>query len=37
MYVHDYDDKEGSTTIVFSVPEKIGALAEALKVFEVGV
>ncbi|KAK7107139.1 protein henna-like isoform X2 [Littorina saxatilis] len=34
MYVHDFDDKEGSATLVFSLPEKVGALADALKVFE---
>ncbi|XP_076444610.1 protein henna-like isoform X2 [Babylonia areolata] len=34
IYVHDYVDKEGSTTLIFSLPEKVGALADALKVFE---
>ncbi|XP_052239527.1 phenylalanine-4-hydroxylase-like isoform X2 [Dreissena polymorpha] len=33
-YVEDYDDTEGSSSILFSVPEKIGALATALKVFK---
>ncbi|XP_064604750.1 protein henna-like [Liolophura sinensis] len=33
-YVHDYKDKEGSVSIVFSVTEKVGALAGALKIFE---
>ncbi|KAK0064480.1 protein henna-like isoform X3 [Biomphalaria pfeifferi] len=33
-YKRDYEDKEGSTSIVFSLPEKIGVLAAALKVFE---
>lgn len=35
IYVQDYVDHEGSTSIIFSLPEKVGALAEALKVFEV--
>ncbi|KAL4233621.1 hypothetical protein ACF0H5_008303 [Mactra antiquata] len=34
-YVEDFEDKDGSSSILFSLPEKIGALAEALKVFEV--
>ncbi|XP_025097348.1 protein henna-like isoform X2 [Pomacea canaliculata] len=34
IYVQDYVDHEGSTSIIFSLPEKVGALAEALKVFE---
>lgn len=34
MYLHDYEDREGSTTIVFTLSEKVGALADALKVFE---
>uniref|UniRef100_A0A2C9L906 ACT domain-containing protein n=1 Tax=Biomphalaria glabrata TaxID=6526 RepID=A0A2C9L906_BIOGL len=33
-YKQDYEDKEGSTSIIFSLPEKIGVLAAALKVFE---
>ncbi|XP_059157486.1 protein henna-like isoform X2 [Physella acuta] len=33
-YKKDYEDKEGSTSIIFSLPEKIGVLAAALKVFE---
>lgn len=33
-YVEDYDDKEGSSSVLFTLPEKVGALAEALKVFQ---
>ncbi|KAL8614973.1 hypothetical protein ACOMHN_029716 [Nucella lapillus] len=28
------DDKKGGTTIIFSLPEKVGALANVLKLFE---
>ena len=34
-YVEDYDDKEGSSSVVFTLSERIGALAEALKIFQV--
>lgn len=34
-YVEDFDDKEGSSSVLFTLPEKVGALAEALKVFQV--
>ncbi|XP_013396180.1 protein henna [Lingula anatina] len=34
-YKPDYDDTEGSTSLVFSVKEEVGALAKALKIFEV--
>lgn len=33
-YVQDFDDTEGSSTIMFSLPEGVGALASALKVFK---
>lgn len=33
-YIADPDDLEGSSSIVFTLPEKVGALAEALKVFQ---
>ena len=34
-YTRDFDDKEGSTSLVFSVQEEVGALAKALRIFEV--
>lgn len=33
-YVEDYNDTEGSSSIYFTVPEKVGALMEALTVFK---
>lgn len=34
-YVEDYDDQEGSSSVVFTLSERVGALAEALKIFQV--
>lgn len=34
QYQKDFEDKEGSTSITFTLPEKVGALARALKIFE---
>lgn len=34
-YLHEKDDNEGSTSLVFSLKEKVGALAEALRIFQV--
>lgn len=34
-YVEDFDDNDGSSSVIFSLPEKVGALAEALNVFQV--
>ena len=34
-YLGEQQDLEGSTSIVFSVSEKVGALAESLKIFQV--
>lgn len=36
-YVEDYDDKDGSSSVVFSLSERVGALAEALKIFQVSI
>ncbi|XP_052810177.1 phenylalanine-4-hydroxylase-like isoform X2 [Mya arenaria] len=33
-YVQDFEDKDGSSSILFTVSENIGALASALKVFK---
>ncbi|XP_041355181.1 protein henna-like isoform X3 [Gigantopelta aegis] len=33
-YVEEYPDREGSTSLIFALQEKVGALAEALKIFE---
>lgn len=33
-YVEEIQDKEGSTSLVFALNEKVGALAEALKIFQ---
>ncbi|XP_050394006.1 protein henna isoform X2 [Patella vulgata] len=34
IYVEEIEDTEGSTTLLFSLKEKVGALAEALSIFE---
>ena len=34
-YQADFADKDGSTSLTFTIPEKVGALGKALKVFEV--
>ncbi|XP_046344927.2 phenylalanine-4-hydroxylase-like isoform X2 [Haliotis rufescens] len=34
MYVEAFKDNEGSTSLIFSLDEKVGALAEALKILE---
>ncbi|CAG5117076.1 unnamed protein product, partial [Candidula unifasciata] len=34
LYQEDYVDNEGSTSITFTLPEKVGVLASALKIFE---
>ena len=34
-YAPDYVDEEGSTSIVFAMNEEVGALAKALRIFEV--
>ena len=34
-YQKDYEDKEGSSSLTFTLPEKVGALGRALKIFEV--
>lgn len=34
LYREDYVDNEGSTSLTFTLPEKVGALAGALKIFE---
>ncbi|BFZ09991.1 hypothetical protein BsWGS_13030 [Bradybaena similaris] len=34
LYQEDYVDNEGSTSITFTLPEKVGVLAAALKIFE---
>jgi len=33
-YQKDYEDKEGSSSLTFTLPEKVGALGRALKIFE---
>lgn len=33
-YQADFADKDGSTSLTFTIPEKVGALGKALKVFE---
>lgn len=33
-YWKDYEDTQGSTSLTFTLPEKVGALAGALKIFE---
>ena len=33
--MRDYEDHEGSTTLVFTMHEEVGALAKALNIFQV--
>ena len=35
-YVQDFDDTDGSVSVLLNIPEKIGSLAAALDVFKVG-